>query len=209
MKKVLLGVAIAMIVVVAGSVPAHATTVADMLVMIQDLQAENAAQQAQIDSLVAQIGAIDLTGLQQDVTDLQDGLDALDAATDNVQLLNPFVTVTGTALNGVAAPNVILTGVNLHLVDGSGQTYLGGAPFSGHGNLILGYDELPTNVPGPTVPVVGRTGSHCLVLGVGNQWAADAAFVGGAKNIIGPNAVFSFIAAGPLTPTTAPFQVRP
>lgn len=53
MNKLLVGVAMVMFALVIGAAPAQATTVADMLVLIEQLQAENAAQQAQIDALLA------------------------------------------------------------------------------------------------------------------------------------------------------------
>ena len=56
--------------------------------------------------------------------------------------------------------DVFFTGVNVHIVSGSGSTDDGGT-LSGLGNLILGYNALGNDLGAGDV----RTGSHNLVLG--------------------------------------------
>jgi hypothetical protein len=199
MKKLIVGVAMVMFAVMISAMPAHATTVADMLVMIEDLEVRVAVLEAGgPGNLEPRVAA-----LETDTAALETALIDLNASTSNVQDLNPFVEVAlTTALDdtGVAGPNVYLTGINLHLLDGSGVTYGAGAPFHGHGNLIIGYNEIPGTIPiGPVPNIVGRDGSHCLVLGAENQWISDGSFVGGVRNTIG--APFSHIAAGALNAT--------
>lgn len=69
-----------------------------------------------------------------------------------------------------------IRGANLHLENGSDATY---AHLNGLGNLILGYNELRNN-GSPNV----RTGSHNLILGLGNNYSAAGGIVGGIHNEI-------------------------
>jgi len=73
-----------------------------------------------------------------------------------------------------------VTGVNLQLVNGSGDT----ESQNGLGNLIVGYEE-PGNAREPD----NRTGSHCVVVGRRNNYSSYGGIVAGESNIIaGPYA---------------------
>jgi hypothetical protein len=102
----------------------------------------------------------------------------------NLAALAPFVSVTTTAANGVAGPNVWFTGANVHVVSGSGTTYDGGS-LTGLGNLIIGYDESGSG---------SRAGSHNLVLGENNNFSSYGGFVAGALNTV--SAPFGSVSGG-------------
>ena len=89
-----------------------------------------------------------------------------------------------------------ITGVNVQIVDGSGDT--GGTP-NGRGNLIIGYDEgrcladpeedAPcvsdadcTGTWGPPCHREDKTGSHNLVVGPGHRYTGTGAVVAGSMN---------------------------
>jgi hypothetical protein len=73
--------------------------------------------------------------------------------------------------NGVAGPNVVLRGCNLHVTSTSSES-----DDSGTGNLIVGWD----NAPG--LGSLLRTGSNNLVCGDGNDFSSYAGFVAGTNN---------------------------
>ena len=109
-------------------------------------------------------------GIPAQISQLQAAVAALQqqnaALTAQVNALNKNSV---TALNGVLALNgttVTFTGVNVQIVDGSGQT----ASTSGLGNLIVGYNnDVTTWLPPPSgYTAAARTGSHNLILGDGN-----------------------------------------
>lgn len=110
--------------------------------------------------------------LQTEIVALQKQVAALQSS--SVQALAPFVSVDPNPENGVAGPNVVISGVNVHIVNGTRET----ATVNGLGNLIIGYDELPPN----TVEMqnIGRGGSHNLVVGRYNQFG-----VAGFSNLVG------------------------
>jgi hypothetical protein len=130
-----------------------------------------------------------LKTLQAQVTALQGQVAQLKASP--VQQLAPFVYVDYNPENGVAAPNVVFHGANIHIVSGSGATddheLSRGVPPngplpSGRGNLIIGYNEMPTNYVNGD-----RGGSHNVVMGMQNKfntWAWSG-FVNGQGNLIG------------------------
>ncbi len=74
---------------------------------------------------------------------------------------------------------LIFEGCNVHIRSGSGRTDDGGGPtLRGLGNLIIGYNEKDVNFPEI------RTGSHNLILGIGNGYASYGGIVGGRQNDI-------------------------
>jgi hypothetical protein len=117
--------------------------------------------------LSASIHAQTVKELQAEITSLQTLVTAQQAQITNlknspVQALAPYVSVSQAVQNGVVGPNITFTGVNIHIVDGTGQTNF----TNGTGNLLIGYDELPTAQVGYTpLPVGGRLGSHNLIVG--------------------------------------------
>jgi hypothetical protein len=99
--------------------------------------------------------------LQAEVTALQQQVAALRPLT----ALAPFVSVDLSPENGVPGPNVVFKGVNVHIVNGMGQTQI----VNGLGNLIIGYSEY-----NPQMTVTARAGSHNLVLGRYHAWTGSA-----------------------------------
>ncbi len=78
-----------------------------------------------------------------------------------------------------AGNDLVLSGVNLRIVNGMGQT----ATTNGLGNLLLGYNESR----GTFVPADDRTGSHNLVVGRMNNYLSYGGLVAGHFNeIAGP-----------------------
>lgn len=67
---------------------------------------------------------------------------------------------------------VIITGANLNLRNGTGFTY---QQLNGLGNLVVGYNE--SRASGNT-----RTGSHNVILGFNQNYSAAGAFMSGAVN---------------------------
>ena len=133
------------------------------------------AQGVSLEALSAQVAA-----LQQTVLTLQGEVNAL----QNVQALDPFVSVDPNPRAGVAGPHIIFSGANIHVVSGSGATNDNGTP-RGLGNLIIGYDEDPAQVGSPLNPG-DRGGSHNVVIGASHKFtqAAFGGLVAGARNTI-------------------------
>ena len=74
---------------------------------------------------------------------------------------------------------VYFSGVNVHIIDGSGNTY---GPVTGLGNLIVGYNE-ERNIGGPDV----RTGSHNVIIGNTHNYSSYGGLaVGSFNNITAP-----------------------
>src|SRR5207248_3118942 len=107
------------------------------------------------------------------------------------------LTTHVTALQTLTAPlslsgtDFIITGVNVHIVDGSGFTddnVPGGGTLTGLGNLTIGYNGLRDDFSYPDV----RTGSHNLILGDQNNYSSYGGSVAGVfNNILGPYAYVS------------------
>jgi hypothetical protein len=144
----------------------------------------------------------------------------LSTATDTIARLrqNSVLALDGrltlaTTSNG--SPAALFTGVNVQLVNGSGQTY--GAP-NGVGNLLIGYDTIRTpDQPvyecsiGPTVSVLGdrpatceadggtwaishKSGSHNLVVGDWHNYSQTGSVVFGWWNTV--NQVATSVSGG-------------
>jgi hypothetical protein len=126
-----------------------------------------------------QLAGIDLANevgtLASRVTALQQTL----AVPQSLLDLAPYVSVNQNTLNGVIGPHVIFTGANLHIRDGSGNTFnvdaIGNAVPTGVGNLIVGYNE-------SVAP--SRAGSHNLVIGPFHNYSSVGGFVAGLRNSI-------------------------
>jgi hypothetical protein len=89
--------------------------------------------------------------------------------------LNPYLSVTSAAINGVTGPNVVLTGCNLQLKSPTAET-----DASGLGNLIVGWNDPP---PG-TLPSPFRSGSNNLIVGTYNNFTSYGGFVAGFLNTV-------------------------
>lgn len=138
-------------------------------------QAQNPAPNpnAAVDALITRLNADDV-----EIAALQADNNALKAKTAPL-------SVSGTDLT--------FTGVNVHIVSGSGSTSDGtadsssqpvpGKTLSGLGNLIIGY-----NAPDPA-KAGNRTGSHNLIVGDRNSYSSFGGLVAGEENAVsGPYA---------------------
>ena len=76
-------------------------------------------------------------------------------------------------------PGVCESGANVHVWSGSGATDNNAAPYTGLGNLIIGYNENSTRTP-----TLVRTGSHNLVGGGMNSFSSVGGMVFGFQNTI-------------------------
>lgn len=151
---------------------------------VAELRATNARQQAEIDRLRARGQTLE--------TELAA------VGRNPVLALGPYVSVSTDPINLVRGPHVLFTGVNVHIRSGSGSTLDGidvadsthyplGSP-NGLGNLIVGYDEVSTT------ETTTRTGSHCLVVGIGNSFPTSGGVVFGTDNTVG--AIFASVTGG-------------
>jgi hypothetical protein len=76
-------------------------------------------------------------------------------------------------MNGVAGPNIVFRGVNLHVMSATSEK-----DTSGLGNLIVGWDDIPPS------PFSGyRSGSNDLICGDANAFPADGVFLAGLFNV--------------------------
>jgi len=146
---------------------AHATT-------IKDLQDAISALQATVSNQTAQISA-----LQQTIANQAADLDGI--KNSNVMTLDPYLTVDLNDINGMKGPHVIFTGANVHIRSGSGGT--GEYPLTGHGNLVIGYNEPRLDNSGYP-DTSERGGSHNLVIGQSHKYSSYGGLVAGLANTI-------------------------
>jgi len=159
------------------------------------LTADMAALKAQVDQLTT-----DNTKLRQDLTATTIALNAAKAdistvsskvvtletkAVDIIPGLATYLKIDKTTvLQGVNGPHILITGANVHVRSGSEATDNNAAPYTGLGNLIIGYNE--NTMPTPTLV---RTGSHNLVGGSMHSFSSYGGMVFGYQNMIsGPYA---------------------
>lgn len=119
---------------------------------------------AEVDSLI--------TGLLTQITDLQTRVATLESSP--ALALGAYVTVTAADVNGATGPNVVITGANLHVLNGGGAT---DGQVNGLGNLIIGYNEIRGGGD-------SRSGSHNLVVGSANNYSSYGGIVSGLNNDI-------------------------
>lgn len=86
----------------------------------------------------------------------------------------PYVSLSTAPMNGVAGPNIVFRGVNLHVMSATSEQ-----DTSGLGNLIVGWDDMPLSLFFSGY----RSGSNDLICGDGNAFPADGVFLAGAANI--------------------------
>ena len=127
-KTAAVAITLAVTVLVAGSV-AHAQSASETLVSAASLQ----SIQQQLNALRTQVTALQTSNaaLQSEVGSLKTTNAALQGQlaavrTNPALALGPFVSVDPNPEVGVAGPNVIFHGVNVHIVSGSGTTNDGG-----------------------------------------------------------------------------------
>ena len=132
---------------------------------------------ALITTLQGQVATLQtaLTTANTNITALQTALTAVQG--NHALALGPFVSVDSGAENGLAGPNVIISGANVHIESGSGTT----VDSTGLGNLVIGYDEDSIE---PSTINVNRTGSHNLIVGPQNEFTASGGMVSGFANAI-------------------------
>ncbi len=108
----------------------------------------------------------------------------LDALTARVSTLETNVSDLQTLLAGVSRTTFYgkdtlqFSGMNVQVVNGTGSTQT----TNGLGNLIVGYDEVLPGDPDPTT-----SGSHDIVVGLGNNFSSYGGFLGGFYNTISGN----------------------
>jgi hypothetical protein len=107
-----------------------------------------------------QAGEPSIATLQAEITALQAQVKALLP----LSALTSLVKVDPNPENGVPGPNIVFT-ANVHVVNGMGQTQL----INGLGNLIVGYSEYD-----PHMTVMGRGGSHNLIVGKYHAWTGSS-----------------------------------
>jgi hypothetical protein len=167
MRRVLLFTLIASVVLCCGAATAAARTpsLKSLAKTVAKLQKKVNAQAKTITALKGRVTAAEtaMAGLQNSA----------------VMALNPFVTVTAAggagAINGVTGPSIVLQGCNLQLKSATAQD-----DTSGTGNLIVGWNRLPTTVPTPF-----RSGSNNLIVGDQNNFTSFGCFLAGANNTAG------------------------
>jgi hypothetical protein len=91
--------------------------------------------------------------------------------------LAKYVKVDPNPINGLKGPHVIFHHANVHIESGSGTTAEASA-LSGLGNLIVGYNEIPT------LQGWSRAGSHNLIVGPSHSFSSTAGAVFGISNVI-------------------------
>jgi hypothetical protein len=126
-----------------------------------------------------------LNAAKADISTMSVKVVALDKkAVDIVPDLAKYLKIdTTNVVGGVTKPDILFTGVNVHVRSGSGATSDNGT-LTGLGNLIIGYNE--NTYPTPTLT---RTGSHNVVGGSMHSYSSYGGMVFGAENTIsGPYA---------------------
>jgi hypothetical protein len=120
----------------------------------------------------------EVTDLQSTVSDLQSRVSTLESAntdlTSRVSALESTlskVSYTDSGLNG--KPTLQISGANLQIVSGTGST---NGTANGEGNLIIGYDENPSNYD--------QTGSNNLVLGNHQTFTSYGGLIAGQQNTL-------------------------
>ncbi len=161
-------------------------TVLALRARVEALEGNASAQQATIAALQADLASANATiaVLQGNVASLSSGLALVEAS--SVMSLAPYLEVTTSG-----TPKALLTGINLQIVNGMGQT----ATKNGAGNLIVGYDEFRGVPPewvcappwdpygaGSVCPGEEKSGSHYVVVGPRHIYSSYGGLVVGSDN---------------------------
>ena len=178
----------------------------------QDLQAQITALAARVSTLEGQVSTLQNTVNTQaaQITALQTDLSAVQ--TSGVMALNDYLTVT----TDTRGPLVRFSGVNIQLVNGTGNTGDNSHPPNGLGNLIIGYDAVRVDAPlfhsepicsigyysdetscgqnGGTWAISHKTGSHYLVVGDAHNYSRYSGIVAGNRN--GSHANYASVIGG-------------
>jgi hypothetical protein len=186
MKKLLLAIIVCSLALfaTAGTASAKTPTLKSLAKSLAALQKQESTISSKLTGADATIASLKskLTGDEATIASLQSAANADGSAIaglqgSHVMALNPYLSVTSGAINGVTGPNVVLTGCNLQVRSSTSE-----GDFSGLGNLIVGWDD--TYAPGGTPPAGYRTGSNNLVVGDENDFQAHGEFVVGYGNTV-------------------------
>ncbi len=144
----------------------------DILARLDNLEAQVATLQSALDDEKA--------ARARQVTELQTALFDERAARQNIDQIIADVIIQ--MLDGLKhfsrdGDDIYITGANLHIVNGTGET----ETKNGLGNLIVGYNEGRTGII-PNLPPDDRTGSHMLVVGKENNYSSYGGIVVGVHN---------------------------
>jgi hypothetical protein len=179
MKAVTSRLALTLLVIVL-STPALAQDVATKTKTCKPGSTKGNCLLALITTLQGQVTTLQtaLSTANANITTLQTALTAVQS--NNALALGPYVSVDANSENGLAGPNVIISGANVHIESGSGTT----VDSTGLGNLVVGYDEDSME---PATIDVNRTGSHNLIVGPQHEFTASGGVVIGFANFTGAN----------------------
>lgn len=132
---------------------------------------------------VALVCSGDCATLDPRVAELEDSLATTQESLLTVQEMlaesNAALAAVQAILAGVSrdGDNIVISGANLQVVDGSGST---AGPVNGLGNVIVGYNEKNF--------AQARTGSHNLVVGEEHAYSSFGGIVAGERNTISARA---------------------
>jgi hypothetical protein len=120
------------------------------------------------------LAALESAGVSVEVLDRIEALEATNAALESDVAALQATTASMSTLTVDGQPTVRFAGVNVQIVDGTGDT---DGDVNGRGNLIVGYNEDTTNG-------VERSGSHNLIVGTQNAYTSYGGAVFGSVNKI-------------------------
>lgn len=128
-------------------------------------------------------------------TDCNDGDISRWNATSEQWECSALLTELETLLANVTldGDNLVITGMNLHIVNGTGDTQ----EINGLGNVIIGYNESRDEYPEVWYPrprTDDRTGSHMLVVGSANNYSEFGGIVTGFFNTA--NGAYTSVSGG-------------
>jgi flagellar capping protein FliD len=137
---------------------------------VTTLQGQVATLQSSNTTLTSQVSTLQtaLSTANSDIAALQTAVTAVQS--NPALALGPYVSVDSGVENGLKGPHVIFSGVNVHILSGSGAT----VDKTGLGNLVVGYDE--DSLDSSTIDG-NRSGSHDLVVGPQHEFTASGSVV--------------------------------
>ncbi len=178
----------------------HGTRIQDLENLVQQLQQQNQQLQQQVQQLQQQVTQLQntITQLQSDVGNIDSRVGTIESS--NVMAMDPYVVVTTPDPNANSGALITFEGVNLQVVNGTGQTN----QVNGLGNLIIGYnaprqatalrdtcslgqywnDSTNCTANGGTWGKNFKTGSHNLIVGDQNAYSSYGGIVAGFGNVI-------------------------
>ena len=175
--------------------------------LVQQLQQQNQQLQQQVQQLQQQVTQFQntITQLQNTIAQLQTDVGNIDSRvgaieSSNVMAMDAYIQVTTPDPNANSGALITFEGVNLQIVNGTGQTN----QVNGLGNLIIGYNTdrrdttlRPTcslgqywnnstncTANGGTWGLNFKTGSHNLIVGDQNAYSSYGGIVAGFGNVI-------------------------